>query len=189
MKNIRELILFEKPDVIQFQEVSPQMQYKLKSLQMFFPHNFGLNKPSNHFSSIILSKYPLISSRVKNNHAIITSLVVDNSEIIIIGIHLVAPLNSILTQLAYKNRYKNLSVPPEVAQANFKVTIKQMNYLKALVGNTNQNLVLMGDLNMTSVSKRFTNFLKETNLYTYTSYKHLTSTWPTFLPGFLGIST
>ena len=45
----------------------------------------------------------------------------------------------------------------------------------------------MGDLNMTPVSKRFTNFLKETNLYTYTSYKNPTFTWPTFLPGYLGI--
>ena len=45
----------------------------------------------------------------------------------------------------------------------------------------------MGDLNMTPASKRFTNFLKETNLYTYTSYKNPTFTWPTFLPGYFGI--
>ena len=36
-------------------------------------------------------------------------------------------------------------------------------------------------------SKRFANFLKETNLYTYTSYKNITSTWPAFMPNFLGI--
>ena len=62
-----------------------------------------------------------------------------------------------------------------------------MKYLKTLIDNTNQNLILMGDLNMTTTSKRFTNFLKETNLYTYTSYKHPTFTFPAYLPGFLGI--
>ena len=102
---------------------------------------------------------------LKKNHAIIASLVVDNSEITVIGIHLDNQIN----------------------QTGFKFAIKQMNYLKALVGNTNQNLVLMGDLNMTSVSKRFTNFLKDTNLYTYVSYKHPTFTWPAFVPSFLGI--
>ena len=36
-------------------------------------------------------------------------------------------------------------------------------------------------------SKRFTNFLRETNLYTYISYKYPTVTWPTYLPNFVGI--
>ena len=65
--------------------------------------------------------------------------------------------------------------------------IKQMKYLKTLIDNTNQNLILMGDLNMTTTSKRFTNFLKETNLYTYTSYKHPTFTWPTIMSSYFGI--
>ena len=54
-KNIRELILFENPDIIQFQEVTPQMHDKIKSLKSFFPYNTGLSKPTKHFSSIILS--------------------------------------------------------------------------------------------------------------------------------------
>ena len=62
-----------------------------------------------------------------------------------------------------------------------------MEYLKTLINHTNQNLIVMGDLNMTRASKRFTNFLKETNLYTYVSYKHPTFTWPAFLPKFFGI--
>ena len=43
----------------------------------------------------------------------------------------------------------------------------------------------MGDLNMTAASKRFTDFLNEINLYTYVSHNH--TTWPTFIPKFLGI--
>ena len=65
--------------------------------------------------------------------------------------------------------------------------IKLMQNLKTLADNTNQNLIIMGDLNMTPTSKRFTNFLKDTNLYTYVSYKRPTFTWPAFVPSFLGI--
>ena len=52
-ENIRELILLEKPDIIQFQEITPQMQIKLKSLKSFFPYDVGLKEPNNVFSSII----------------------------------------------------------------------------------------------------------------------------------------
>jgi endonuclease/exonuclease/phosphatase (EEP) superfamily protein YafD len=62
-----------------------------------------------------------------------------------------------------------------------------MKYLKTIIKDINKNIILMGDLNMTSSSKRFTNFLRETNLYTYISYKYPTVTWPTYLPNFVGI--
>ena len=64
-KNLRELILFEKPDIVHLQEVSLQMQDELKSLESLFPYNTGLDKPFDLFSSIILSKYPLIKSNKK----------------------------------------------------------------------------------------------------------------------------
>ena len=44
-KNMRKLILFEKHDIIQFQEVSSEMQNKIKSLNSLFPYNTGINKP------------------------------------------------------------------------------------------------------------------------------------------------
>ena len=62
-----------------------------------------------------------------------------------------------------------------------------MDYIKNLVNKNNKNVILMGDLNMTITSKRFTNFLHDTNLYTYVSYKHPTFTWPAFVPYYLGI--
>ena len=52
---------------------------------------------------------------------------------------------------------------------------------------TDKNLIVVGDFNMTNISKRFINFLEETDLYTYTSYKNPTFTWPAYLPSFLGI--
>jgi len=188
-KNIRELILFEKPDVINFQEVSPQIQDKLKSLKSLFPYNTGLDKPLEHLSSIILSKYPLKNNKVMDYHVVLTSLILDEAELTIIGIHLSAPLNQLLLKLYLdlNSNFSNATIPLPLPLVSLDFAIKQMEYLKTLIGNTNQNLILMGDLNMTTTSKRFTNFLNDTNLYTYTSYKHPTFTWPTFLPVFFGV--
>ncbi len=165
-ENMREMILLEKPDIVQFQELSPQMQDKIKTLRSIFPYSAGLNKPKGPFDSLILSKYPLTNTRVDDNHAVITNLILNETEISIVGIHL-------LTGGTKKN---------------FNNALKQISYLKTIVNNTNKNLILLGDLNMTSASKRFTKFLKETNLYTYTSYKNITSTWPAFMPNFFRYS-
>ena len=164
-KNIREMILSEKPDIVQFQEFSPQMQDKIKTLSSILPYSTELNKPKGPFDSLILSKYPLTNTKVDNNHAVITNLILNETKISIVGIHL-------LTGGTKKN---------------FNNSLQQINHLKTIISNTNKNLILLGDLNMTSTSKRFSKFLKETNLYTYTSYKNITSTWPAFMPNFLGI--
>ena len=76
-ENIFELILFEKPGVIQFQEVSSQMQDKLKSLKLLFPYNTGLDKPLEDLSSIILSKYPLKNTKVVDNYTVLTKVLLD----------------------------------------------------------------------------------------------------------------
>ena len=188
-ENIREMILSENPDVIQFQEVSPKMQDKLKSLKSLFPYNTGLDKPLIFFSSIILSKHPLKNIKVVNDYIVKTNVILDETELTIIGTHLPAPLNSLLfnlysdLQLKFTNAARTQTLPI----ANLDIAIKQMQNLKTLADNTNQNLIIMGDLNMTPTSKRFTNFLKDTNLYTYVSYKSPTFTWPAFVPSFLGI--
>ena len=164
-ENIREMILSEKPDVVQFQEFSPQMHDKIKTLRSIFPYSTELNKPKDIFDSLILSKHPLINTKVDDNHVIITNLILNGTEISIVGIHLL----------------------PGGTKETFNNALQQISYLKTIVSNTNKNLILLGDLNMTSTSKRFAKFLKETNLYTYTSYKNITSTWPAFMPNFLGI--
>ena len=101
----------------------------------------------------------------EDNHSILTTLILNNSELNVVGIHLRNSMH----------------------QADYNLAIKGMEHLKTLVQNINGNLIVIGDLNMTPASKRFTNFLKETNLFTYTSYKQPTSTWPSFLPDLFGI--
>jgi endonuclease/exonuclease/phosphatase (EEP) superfamily protein YafD len=164
-ENIREMILSEKPDIVQLQEFSPQMHDKIKTLRSIFPYSTELNKPKGPFDSLILSKHPLTNTKVDDKHVVITNLILNEVEISIVGIHL-------LTRGTKKN---------------FNNALQQINYLKTIVSNTNKNLILLGDLNMTSTSKKFAKFLKETNLYTYTSYKNIISTWPAFMPNFLGI--
>ena len=164
-ENMREMILLEKPDIVQFQELSPQMQDKIKTLRSIFPYSAGLNKPKGPFDSLILSKHPLTNTKVGDNHVVITNLILNEAKISIVGIHLFTG----------------------ESKKNFNNALQQISYLKTIVSNTNKNLILLGDLNMSSTSKRFAKFLKETNLYTYTSYKNITSTWPAFMPNLLGI--
>ena len=188
-ENIHKLILFERPEVIQFQEVSSQMQDKLKSLKLLFPYNTGLDKPLEDLSSIILSKYPLKNTKVVDNYTVLTKVLLDETELTIIGIHLSPPIDQLLLNLYVDLyfKYSNTTKPQSFPLVSLDLAIKQMEYLKTLVDNTNQNLILMGDLNMTTTSKRFTNFLKDTNLYTYASYKYPTFTWPAFISSYLGI--
>ena len=141
------------------------MNEKIRSLKSIFPYSTGLDKPLDLFDSLILSKYPLLNTQVERHHLIQTSLILNEKKISILGIHLF----------------------PGGTQVDLNYALQQTNYLKEAVNNIDTNLILLGDLNMTSSSKRFTNFLKETNLYTYSSFKNITSTWPTFLPNYLGI--
>ena len=196
--NFIDLILKEKPDIIQFQEVSSLVQEKIKSIEFFYPYALGLNtpflietnvKPSNirnyidsimdqnnktnvipdieemRVGNIILSKYPLKNNRVIDSNLVLTNIVFGNTELTLIGVHL---------------------YPPE-SQYYFKLTIDQMKYLKSFLKKSNQNTILIGDLNMVSTSKRFTNFLKDTNLFTHISIVNPIFTWPAFLPNYLGI--
>ena len=164
-ENIKSLILSEKIDILQFQEVSPQMNEKIRSLKSIFPYSTGLDKPLDLFDSLILSKYPLLNNEIGQHRLLQTNFILNEKKISILGMHLF----------------------PGGTQVNLNYALQQTNYLKEAVNNINTNLILLGDLNMTSSSKRFTNFLKDTNLYTYSSFKNITSTWPTFLPNYLGI--
>ena len=117
------------------------------------------------FDSVIVSKYPLMKKEIKSHHIIKAELVIDQTEITILSIHLIKPGN----------------------QNELKLSLESMSKLKTIIKNINQNTILLGDLNLTRSSKRFTKFLDETNLYTYISYNNPTLTWPTFLPNYLGL--
>tara|TARA_B100001079_G_scaffold244919_1_gene232505 strand:- start:372 stop:1055 length:684 start_codon:yes stop_codon:yes gene_type:complete len=188
----------QEPDVIQFQEVSLQVQDKIKPIKSLYPYTIGLNtpvaiepyvKPSRirdyidsimeqdnkvniipntkkmRVGNIIVSKYPLKNPKIINNNLVLANIILDDTELTLIGTHL---------------------YPPE-SQYYFKLTIDQMEYLINFLKKTNQSIILFGDLNMAPTSKRFINFLNDTKLFTYTSLKNPIFTWPSFLPKYLGI--
>ena len=90
---------------------------------------------------------------------------INNEKITIIGVHLYHP----------------------GSQKQLDYALEQINYLKELTNDIDGHLIIMGDLNMTSTSRRFINFLEETNMYTYSSLINMTSTWPSFLPNIIAI--
>ena len=100
------MILSEKPDIVQFQEFSPQMQDKIKTLRSIFPYSTELNKPKGPYDSLILSKYPLTNTKVEDNHVVITNLILNEAEISIVGIHLL----------------------PGGTKENFNYALQQINY-------------------------------------------------------------
>ena len=125
-ENIRELILLEKPDIIQFQEITPQMQIKLKSLKSFFPYDVGLKEPNNVFSSIILSKHPLKNNKVIDNYTIFANIFLNGTELTIIGVHFLPPVNQfLLNYYSYLHvKFSNISKPETIPKADFNFAIK-----------------------------------------------------------------
>ena len=165
LENLRELILIENPDIIQLQEVTPKINEKLEFLESIFPYSNEINKFQDTSNNIILSKYPIKKNANKVHDSILTKILIDETELNFLGIHLYSGLN----------------------QQRFNLAKQQMLIINNLIQDIDENIILIGDLNMTPVSKRFINFLKETNLYTYTSFLNPTFTWPAYLPKYLGV--
>jgi len=186
--NLRQQIVLEMPDIIQLQEVTLQMQTQLKFLRSSFPYNSGLDKPLNPFSSIIFSKYPLKNKKVIDFNTVITNVILENSEFTLIGVHISPPLDESLAEI-YMDMftYSKANRTQNLPEANLNIAINHMEFIKLLVNKIDKNIIVIGDLNMSAVSRRFNKFLEDTNLYTFTSYKNPTLTWPTFLPNFLGV--
>ena len=165
LDNIINVIMKKNIDILFLQEVSPNFQKKLKNLNNVFLYQIGLKKDIDFWDSVILSKYQLIDSKNNLTNATQGTLIFNNKEITIVGIHLYPPLK----------------------QRLFISTIDQMNYWSNFFKSSNNEFIFVGDLNMTNVSKRFKNFLKEANLFTHSSIFKPSFTWPSFLPNFMGI--
>ena len=163
--NIKNLIETKRIDILLFQEVSPMMKDKFKKLKPIFPYGSDLNNPLDMFDTIILSKYPLNKIENKKYHILKADLKINNNSISIFGIHL----------------------RPGGNQKDYDYALNQISHLEKILNNTNSKFIVSGDLNMTPYSKRFSRFVKKNKLKTYISPTNEKSTWPSFLPNFLGI--
>lgn len=164
-ESIKNLIETEKIEILLFQEVSPFMKDKIKKLVTSFPYGSDLNNPLDLFDTIILSKHPLNKIENKSYHILKADLKINNNLISIFGIHL----------------------RPGGNKRDYDYALSQISYLEKIISNTNSRFIISGDLNMTPYSKRFSKFVKKNKLKTYFSFINKKSTWPSFLPNFLGI--
>ena len=165
LEELKKLILFENPDVILFQETNLNFINSLKDLNLNFPYQVQPNKFVNNTESIILSKYPIIKNENLSHNSILTKIIIDKFEINILSPHLHSGLN----------------------QKKFILAMKQIEILKQIRRDIGENIILMGDLNMTPISKRFNRLLEDLNLYTYNSFLKPVFSWPVYLPYFIGI--
>ena len=156
----------ESVDIIQFQEVSSDLLEKINNIKNIYPYSTLSNKKLNIFDSLIISKFPLTQIKDGPYNLLSSSILKEDLEILLLGIHLVPVLN---------NQTKDY--------ANNQIQYIK-NYLKE---KKNKDIILLGDLNMTHTSYRFEDFLSKTNLFTNISYLNLNSTWHTVIPKFLGI--
>jgi endonuclease/exonuclease/phosphatase (EEP) superfamily protein YafD len=163
---LQKLILTENPDIVHFQEINQNFKDKINTLRSILPysHLIQYDEFPGIADSIILSKHPFKGKNIEDN-SIITKIIIKETELDILSVHLYSTFS----------KYR------------FNLANKQIESLKNLIKDNNQNLIVIGDLNMTNVSKRFINFIEEANLYTYTSYIHPTFTWPAYLPSYFGI--
>ena len=165
LESLKTIILTENPDIVLFQEISAPFKDKTKSLSSIFPYSFLVQyKFPGIANSLILSKYPF-KEKTAEDDSIITKIIVDGTELDILSVHL----------------YSSWS------KRRFNSADKQIQIIKNMIKDKDRNLILVGDFNMTNISRRFISFLDETNLYTYTSYLHPTFTWPAYLPWYFGI--
>jgi endonuclease/exonuclease/phosphatase (EEP) superfamily protein YafD len=155
-EKIRKMIILENPDIIQLAETSGRLSGEVKKLKKQYPHNLNLDKRKDIFDTVIFSKYPLKNKKDLTDNIVAATVVKNNKQFNLISVHFVPIANKLHTEIA--NR--------QMAAA--------IDYIKINKGD----YILIGDLNMTMTSKRFTNFLNETNLYTYVSLAKPTSTWP-----------
>ena len=163
---LRNLILTENPDIVQFEETTSEFRDKIEYFESIFPYRYIVKyEYPNIADSVILSRYPFKKNNSTDNDPVISTIIIKEAELNILSVHLYSGIN----------------------QTRFNIANKQIETIKNQIKDQNQNLIVIGDFNMTPISRRFINFLEEANLYTYTSFLNHTSTWPAFLPNYLGI--
>ena len=143
-------------DIYCFQEIS-NSNYKKITNELSNYYISHKNSELNKWSSLILSKYELIDTKIYNNHTI-TLININNFSFVIVCSHF--------------NIFE-------------KETLKKLNQI--LTKMNVENILIVGDLNSTPYSFHFKKFLKTLNLNTFYHPLKSFNTWPSFLPNFLRI--
>lgn len=152
-------------DILLLTELTPAWLAQLNMLQAKYPHFYHIPEKGG-FGIAMYSRFPMLNSQtvvldnlISPAPSILSEIDVNGKKITVHGVHLFAPMT---------NRY-------------FHARNRQLEKLAELTNNTESPLIIFGDMNITSWSSFYKNFIKETSLQQSTTGQGLQPTWPSYL--------
>ncbi len=161
---VRRLVVDEKPDVMVLPEVDAAWLEALRPLEAAYPFSVVVRRP-NGLGMVFYSRIPLEESSVGSIDQtqlplVIARLRLDNQRLTIIGAHFSSPWTP--SYAAFRNR--------------------QLAEVARLIQRQSGPVVVLGDLNLTSWSPYFHEFLRATGLRDSRQGFGLQPSWPAWFP-------
>jgi len=161
--NYEEVLdVFKKvePDFLLLMEIDKSWDSKLKSLEGIYPH-YHLHTREDNFGIGIFSKYPFEQIEIGPMEeglvpTVVSKVAVEGQSITLLGAHPLPPVSPL--QSTRRNRY--------------------LDFVGELAANTDDPLVLLGDLNVSMWSPVFRKLLKKSSLKDPREGRGVFPTWP-----------
>ncbi len=154
-----DLIREKDPDIVVFQELSPQWEEQLQDLFLRYPFS-QMHPQNNNFGIGVLSKFPMNSA--------VTDLGKGFPPSVLGEIKVDRKLFTILATHPF----------PPVGQDRFEFRNEQLKEIAKLSNKQPGNFIVAGDLNTSSYSLHFRELLKNGNLQDSRKGFGIASTWP-----------
>ncbi len=163
-EKIFRMLESEQPDLIVFQEVSPQWLTALAALKPEYPHSYAEAREGN-FGIAVFSRIPLLSvSHVDSPPyaypTIIAKLRVGDELVNLVATHPTIPVS-----------------PPFFEARNL-----HLDSVQEVLANLDGSTILLGDLNTAMWDVNYRTFEKRTGLRNARKGFGIVPTWPTFMP-------
>lgn len=160
------------PDIVLFQEITPDLLNKLKSLNSVYPYRFEAPE-DGAYGMAIYSKIPISyvsrkDFKVNNNSYTIVRFKKTEGGVALtmVELHALSPARDM-----YMNQRK-----------------MELDEISRVINNLpGKNIILLGDLNTTPYSPYFAKLLKNSGLKNSMQGRRIEGTWPNFIPFFLRI--
>ena len=154
----------EAPDFFVIQEASELHAQSISDLGERYPHQ--IHEPrENGLGLVIASKHEIIASSVHKT---------DRYAMDVFFVHALIKLQDGNLVSAY-----TVHPPPPISRLMHKQRNEDIQTVaSAILNDKNENIVFLGDLNITPYSPYFRDFIKDTGLKNQYSSPHLFPTWP-----------
>jgi endonuclease/exonuclease/phosphatase (EEP) superfamily protein YafD len=158
------LLRHEQPDIVALLEISAQWLGALQVLEEDFPHSYTVPREDN-FGMGVWSRLPLsaathIDSPPLGYPTILARINVDGATVRLIATHPMIP----------------------VGADNFAARNQQLQSIEDMVSATDDNVILIGDLNASIWDRHYRDFEDATGLRNARRGYGILPTWPTFMP-------